>query len=239
MRPSFPQIVLAGLALSWGAWSTPALAGTLQVNPILVEINSFQRTGSVTITNQEDAPVTIRAHAFAWHQTNGENVYEPSDELILSPPVFTIAPRATQTVRVGQRRPGAEPKAYRLIIEEVPEASPQSGIRIALRLDLPLFIHIAPAPEAALLWSARREANGAFQISVRNPTQGYVRVDHELATRSTGLAFADSIFFGTLLPGGSRQWILDRPPEVVDAALFQNLTQTDPGAPAQAIRGRR
>src|SRR5688572_3843038 len=115
MRLISPLVAFAGLAFLWTTWSAPASAGKLQVNPVLVELSADRRTGSITIRNEESEPVTIRAYSLAWSQAGGENVYQETTDVIVSPPVIVLAPGATQVIRVGLRNPGAAGKAYRLI----------------------------------------------------------------------------------------------------------------------------
>ena len=42
-------------------WSAPVSSGTLQVNPVLLEVGAGRRTATVTLRNEEAAPITIRA----------------------------------------------------------------------------------------------------------------------------------------------------------------------------------
>jgi fimbrial chaperone protein len=238
MRRHSRLFFIASLAFAWSSWTSPALAGTLRVNPVLLELDAQRRSASLTITNEENVPVTIRAQALSWRQESGDNVQEQSSDLIVSPPVSTIAPRATQVVRIGQRRPSRSPKAYRLIVEEVPEASPRGGIQVALRLDLPLFIDIAPSDAEGLVWSAQRRPDGSLAVQARNPGTGYVRVDHELATAATGLDFADHIFFGTILPGSFRRWSIAPEATVIDRDRLQSILQANEIAPATAVTDR-
>lgn len=234
MRRIFPLAACAALTLTAAAGLTPAAAGTLQVNPVLVEVGTGHRTGSVTVTNEEDAPVTIRAYALDWHQDGGEDVYAESEAVIVSPPVFTIAPHATQIVRVGLRRPSAAPTPYRLIIEEVPEAAPPgSGIRVALRLNLPLYANLAPGRLTDLEWSAVHLANGQWAIEARNKGAGWVRVEAPAAEAATGLRLEDGFSFGTVLPGATRRWLVGAAPHIGDRARFQQILRTaDNGARA-------
>ena len=111
--------------------AAPALAGTLQINPVLLEVDASRRTALVTLRNVESEPVTIRSYALAWNQEGGEDAYAETSALIVSPPIFTIPAGGTQLVRIGLRSPAAARQAYRLIIEEVPEARPAEGIRVA------------------------------------------------------------------------------------------------------------
>ena len=112
--------------------AVPATAGTLEVNPVLLEINSAHRTATLTLRNDEAVPVMIRAYALDWRQAGGGEDYADTSAVIVSPPIFTIAPGATQLVRVGLRTPSSSPQAYRLIVEEVPEADGVIGIASSL-----------------------------------------------------------------------------------------------------------
>jgi len=223
MRRTFPLAACAALMLTAAAGLPPAAAGTLQVNPVLVEIGQAHRTGSVTVRNEEDVPVTIRAYPLAWRQDGGEDIYDETQAVIVSPPVFTIPPHGTQIVRVGMRRPSAAPQPFRLIIEEVPEAAPPgSGIRVALRLNLPLYSSVP----ADIGWSAVRQADGQWAIEARNGGAGWVRVDAATAQAATGLRFGDGFSFGTVLPGGARRWLVGADPRIGDRARFQQILRT-------------
>ncbi len=211
--------------------AAPAGAGTLQVNPVLVAIDEDHRTGSVTVRNEEATPVTIRAYPLAWRQAEGADVYEETSAMIVSPPVFTIPPGATQLVRVGLRNPAGAGQAYRLIIEEVPEASRAAGIRVALRLNLPLYAMIQPGAPNELRWSAARQPDGSWLLDAVNSGPGYVRLDPVTAGRATGFAFADTVALGTVLPGATRQWRLDAATPVADRAVLEQIMRTpDSGA---------
>jgi len=157
----FGQALLAGasaLMIFAFAAPVPAEAGSLRVDPVRLEINAGRRTATVTIRNDEATPVTIRAYALTWDQANGEDVYGDTDAVIVSPPIFTIAPGASQLVRVGLRSPSGGGRAYRVIIEEVPGASPAGGVQVALRLNLPLFAMMQSGSHSDLRWSASRQS---------------------------------------------------------------------------------
>jgi fimbrial chaperone protein len=240
MRRFIPLAACVTLALSAAAGLPPAAAGTLQVNPVLVEIGGARRTGSVSVRNEEDVPVTIRAYPLAWRQADGEDVYEDTAELIVSPPVFTIPPHGTQIVRVGPRRPSPAPRSYRLIVEEVPEAAPAgSGIRVALRLNLPLYANLAAGAAADLDWRASRQSDGQWAIEARNHGAGWVRVEAPMAEAATGLRLTDGFALGTVLPGGIRRWPVGADPRIGDRARFQQINRTaDNGATSPSQRNR-
>ncbi len=232
-----PLLAVCGAALlAAAAPAVPASAGTLQVNPGQHEINAGRRTATVTLRNQEAVPVTIRAYPLAWRQDGGDESYDETSAVIVSPPIFTIAPGATQLVRVGLRTPSAAPRAYRLIIEEVPDASPANGIRVALRLNLPLYSGLRAAEAAALRWAAWQEPDGSWTLEAANGGAGYVRVSHDAVQVATGLRLGDHVSFGTVLPGTARRWRVGAGLDVSDPARFRHIARTQDRVGAQASR---
>ena len=225
MRLKHALAIACGAALVWAAAPTaPAWAGTLQINPVLLEIGANRRTATVTLRNEEATPVTIRAYALDWRQADGDDHYAETSAVIVSPPIFTIAPGATQLIRVGLRSPSGSPQAFRLIVEEVPAAVPGNGIRVALRLTPPLYASLPAGDVAALRWSAWREGDGWIFEAVNRGT-GYVRVDPAVARNSTGVAVPDHVSLGTVLPGATRRWRIGAQLDVRDAARFRQISR--------------
>jgi fimbrial chaperone protein len=215
-------MLACGAALWCAASSAAALAGTLQVNPILVQVDAGRRTATVTVRNEEAAPVTIRAYPLAWRQAGGDDHYDQTSAVIVSPPIFTIPAGGTQLVRVGLRRPGGNPEAYRLIVEEVPEARSGAGVQVALRLNLPFYSSLVAGDPGQLRWNARRTQTG-IEVEVTNTGTGFIRVDAEMARAAIGIEFGDEIAFGTVLPGATRRWRVLSASRVADRARFEQL----------------
>ena len=213
----------------------PASAGTLQVNPVLLEISANRRTATVTLRNQEATPITVRAYPLEWRQADGDEHYAETSALIVSPPIFTIAPGATQLIRVGLRSPSGARQAYRLIIEEVPEATPGNGIRVALRLNIPLYAMMTAGEASALRWSAWQEGNG-WTIEAVNSGSGYVRLSQDAAQNATGLRVGNNVNFGTVLPGATRRWHIGPQLDVRDQNRFRQIARTQGRVGAQASR---
>ena len=231
-----PILAACGATLLWGAAvGTPASAGTLEVNPVLLEISANRRTATVTLRNQEAVPVTVRAYPLEWRQADGDEHYGETSAVIVSPPVFTIAPGATQLIRVGLRSPAGARQAYRLILEEVPDANPGNGIRVALRLNLPLYAMVPAGEASAIRWSAWQE-EGGWVVEAANSGSGYVRLSHEAAQNATGIRAGSDVNFGTLLPGATRRWRIGPQLDVRDQDRFRQIARTQLRVGAQASR---
>jgi fimbrial chaperone protein len=209
------------------------------VDPIRLEIGAGRRTASVRVRNEEGVPVTIRAYPLNWSQVEGEDRYEDSSAVIVSPPIFTIPAGGSQVVRVGLRTPSSDPHAYRLVIEEVPQARTGTGVQVALRLNLPLFVMMAQGEQGDLAWSAARGSDGAWTVEAANRGGNYVRVEMAAAEAATGINFADTQNFGVVLPGAIRRWTIGAIPNVRDQARLTSILRTSAGAHAQlATRGQ-
>lgn len=219
----------SALLLALAALPAPAVAGALQVDPIKLEISQQRRTASVTVRNEERTPVTIRAYPLGWSQADGEDVYQDSSAVIVSPPVFTIPAGGTQVVRVGLRTPAAANRAYRLMIEEVPEATPGAGVQVALRLNLPLYAMVAEGSPSDIGWAVMQRPDG-WALEATNRGTGYVRVDADQARAGAGVRAAAGTNFGVVLPGASRVWPIGQQPDIVDRARFISLNRTNQGA---------
>jgi len=83
-----------------------AQAGSFSATPVRVTLSPASRTASLTIENKGDEEVLVQSQVMAWSQRDGGDVLEESRELLISPPIFRIAPGAAQTLRIGlMRRP--------------------------------------------------------------------------------------------------------------------------------------
>jgi len=202
-------------AAAFGLPPSQAHAGTFSISPLRVELSSAAQTGVLTIRNQEATPVVVQADTRLWTQADGEEQLSPTRDVLVSPAVFTLPANGSQIVRVALRRaPDAERElSYRLILTEVPQpASPDfTGLSVALRLSLPVFVAPAKKAEPQLDWSATRNAEGRLALAARNSGNAHARVLNFTVTPATGDggAVAQNTT-AYILPGQSRTWTLDK-----------------------------
>jgi fimbrial chaperone protein len=233
------RLIAALLAAAAATAAVPgaAQAGSLSVDPIRLEITQGRRTATLRVRNQEQAPVTIRAYALAWSQVDGEDRYEDSSAVIVSPPIFTIPAGGTQLIRVGLRTPSTDPRAYRLMVEEVPQARPGGGVQVALRLNLPLFAMMNAGTAAELGWAASRGADGRWTVEAVNNGANYVRVEPAAAEAATGVDFDNGANLGVVLPGSRRRWVVGNEPALLDRSRFTAIQRVAARAQPTAVRG--
>jgi fimbrial chaperone protein len=173
MRPSLPLALLLALILS-----AVARADGLSISATRLLLGADGATDSISVTNRGDRPKLIQVEAFVW---NGpvDGALEPTREILAVPTVFELGAGERQVVRVAARPSGAVSveRAYRVIIGEVPHAvaADESGLRFALRFNLPAFATPAgaePAPE----WRLRRAADG-LRLELANRGTAHLRLE--------------------------------------------------------------
>src|SRR3546814_833989 len=170
--------------------AAPSFASSFQVNPVNLRPPPDKATTSLSIGHDTGDEVGIRVSALRWTQVAVNDVYAPSDDLIASPPSFMLEPHGKQLIRLGLRRrtPGA---AYRVIVEEIPnEKASGTGIKVALRLNLPLYIEAETEGAPELRWSAWQDATGATVLQARNDGTAHSQILSITAMGSDGRQIA-------------------------------------------------
>ena len=210
------RFAIPGLAaLAAATWLPPASAGSFTISPLRVDLSQATPAAALTVRNEEDVEVVIQVETLQWSQADGQDALGPTRDLVASPLVFTLPPNGTQLVRVALRRAPDERRelSYRLVVQEVPPPpSPGfTGLQVALRMSLPVFV-AATAPSApGLQWSVTRDADGALTVTANNAGASHARVLGFSVAPATGTAPALEQPVATyLLPGPARQWRFDQ-----------------------------
>jgi fimbrial chaperone protein len=239
-RRSAPWIVLA-LSLA----ATEAPAGSFQVNPIRVDMAKGATTAAITIRNDGDEPIVVQSSVVAWTQDNGQEIYTPTTEALVTPPIMTVPPGGEQIVRVGLRR-GPDPQrelAYRLYLQEVPPPPKPgfTGLQVALRVGLPVFVAPGAPGIRRLEWSAQIGQDGAIRLAAQNTGNAHVQVtDFQLALPGAGEPIAHESTLAYVLAGQRRQWTLPVPPDRVKSVNeFRLKAYTDAGEIDTAVKVER
>jgi fimbrial chaperone protein len=196
------------------ALSPAVLAGTFTIAPLRVDFTGTNATAALTVRNDDAEAVVVQAEGALWAQQDGAEALTPSRDLLVSPVVFTLPPGGQQLVRVALRREADALRelSYRLTLQEVPQAAAPgfTGLRVALRLSVPVFVApLAPAqPDVA--WSLGREPDGRMTVIARNDGAAHARVHRFALKTSDGQqTLFEQPVVAYLLPGSSRRWTID------------------------------
>jgi fimbrial chaperone protein len=203
-RRAAAALLLAALASP----ASPGAASAFRINPVAVAVMPDKGAAELRLDNEDSKPVAVRVTALRWTQPDGRDRTEATRDLVVSPPIFTVAPGARQLIRIGfrNRTPGA---AYRLIVEEIPGPKvPGTGISVALKLDLPLHVVARRGAAPALSWAARRGPGGTLVVEGRNSGDLHAQILAIEARDSTGQTVGRTEAMGVVLPSSSRVWTL-------------------------------
>jgi len=119
-----------------------AVGQALSVLPVNVLLGPGQKAATLTITNQGNSASAIQIRGYNWSQPDGSDQLTNSDALVVSPPLATIAPGATQVVRLILRLPplsGDREATYRILVDQIPPPAEPGVVHVVLRLSIPIF----------------------------------------------------------------------------------------------------
>ena len=214
----------------------PVGAADLQVDPIRIELSPQQQIAVLTISNDSDQPTSIQIQAVAWSQSGGKDVYVPTRELLVAPPIVTIAPRSEQVIRAALRRQadaGAE-LAYRIYLQELPppKAPGFSGMQVALRIGLPVFVQSQTGIAAPkMLWRIARGPGNSVKVTLQNQGNAHVQVtDFMLRIPGKDQALGAEAGSTYVLAGQTHEWLIDTDPsQPVSGGPLRLKAYTDAG----------
>ncbi|MFC3125040.1 molecular chaperone [Pseudoroseomonas globiformis] len=229
---------LCALALA-GLSGHPASAGSLEVSPVSTDMAPGQQSSIVTVTNREPHPTSVQVRAFAWSQDRRHDTLTPTQDLLVSPPVFQLAPGASQVVRLVLRRtPNDAERAFRLLVDEIPgPAQEGQQVRFALRLSLPVFAHSTNTGRAELDW--RIMPDGVLSVTNRGTRRAQLAGLTLAGPGGARMALAEPEN-PYVLPGVDRHWQLrgavPRPGSVLRASGVGEAGQFAVDIPVAASR---
>ncbi|MCU1125685.1 molecular chaperone [Stenotrophomonas maltophilia] len=200
------------------------LAASLQVSPTQFELRPGQNAEALWISNSGTEPVQVQIRIYRWQQVDGRDQLEPSDALLPSPPMQSLAAGQRQLIRLVRIDPGAAAgqQAFRVIVDEIPAYDPtRQGMQFVLRYSIPLFVQPegeAPAPQLqARLLAADA---GPATLEVHNHGNGQAQIADlavAIGGRSTPLLPG---LVGYVLPGQTMRWALPQAPAGMASGTF-------------------
>lgn len=221
MRPTTRSRVAMFRALGRASLLACGVAGgaasAMTISPVIVELTPARKVVSVTVTNPSDSAVSYQADVLAWTQPDGQDRLEESEDLMVVPPVATIAAGASQIFRVTPRTPpGAHERAYRLILEDVTTelagSANSATVNIRVRHSLPVFVAAAGTPAVAVRVGQCAALAGQGCVRLHNDGERYVTA-RTLAIEA-GAWHKDLAIATRLLAGAWREWRFDLPANV-------------------------
>jgi fimbrial chaperone protein len=205
------RINRAALAIVAAVFSTAATATTLQVTPISVE-SLGGSTETVTLSNTGNEPLNAQVRVYKWTQRDGQDVLEPTRELLASPPIASIAAGSSQVVRVvrPEAPAGRGEATYRLLIEQLPDhtSSKQTGVNFLMRYSVPVFFGAGESSSKSIQWRLERRGN-ALRLTGTNSGTRRIRVSElSIVGQSGDVIVRKPGLVGYVLSGSTATWNL-------------------------------
>lgn len=159
---------------------SPTCAGEWQVIPIRLDLDQKTRSGVISIRNDAEEKLILRAEAFEWVQNaDGKDDYIPSNELVFFPKVLTVNPKEERVIRIGIKAPEIKKeKTFRLFLKEEVEPQPDAAnkVMIAIQFGLPIFSKPVKEEIAGTLEKFTLQ-NGQLSLLVNNTGNSHFRIN--------------------------------------------------------------
>lgn len=197
---------LAGLLIAVLAVAQ-AQASQVSIRPLGLTFEADRSVETFRVRNPGRDPVTVQLEAFSWSQGRHGDELSPTRELLITPPIFTLPPSATQLVRVGLRRapdPDRE-LSYRVRFTEVPPPRKPgfTGLAVTLQVSVPVFVEPSVSTAAAPRWHARMDGDGRVDLTVENRGNAHLKLT-EVGVLVEGAEIGRARLLKYVLPGRSR-----------------------------------
>jgi fimbrial chaperone protein len=190
--------------------SKAAWAASLQVSPVTVEVPAPGVAAVLKLRNEGTTSINAQLRVFRWSQSNGEEKLEPTEDVVASPPMASLAAKTDYTVRLVRvtKQPIAAEETYRLLIDELPDPRAQRSrtITMVLRYSIPVFFLSPDASAAKLAW-AIEQRNGRATVAVTNTGARHARISALQLHGSGGTVVSfGSGLTGYALGGSTMRW---------------------------------
>ena len=182
MRPSsivrfVARFLFAGAVLL--AAQVASRAGTLQVEPVLIDVTAPGAASTVTLRNEGTAPINVQIRLFRWSQVDGKENLEPTDDVVASPPAVTMAPKTNYVARIVRvtKRPISGEESYRVLIDQLPAPTQQHGnaVNLLVRYSIPVFFGASERRDPAVAWTVAVSGN-KVKVTAHNNGERRIRI---------------------------------------------------------------
>jgi fimbrial chaperone protein len=214
---------VAAILFSFFLAATAASAQGIGVTPTNVLLAPGQDAAALRVTNHGDRKISFQIRGYSWRQSGaeGEDVLDPTADLVSSPPIATIQPGATQVVRLVLRHSaGPAEKTYRIIFDQLPSANPSEEVHFLIRLSIPVFAQPEAKVAPLVHWRIINEAGQAWLSAVNQGNRHLTVHDMKIQDEAGNVLQLDIRSPPHILAGASRRWrIVTNAPLARDKAV--------------------
>lgn len=184
-------------------------AQSLMVIPVNLQMAPEQRATTLAVINRGDSETSIQIRAYVWNQTSGDDQLAASDAVIVSPPLASIAPGATQVVRLILRQPPQGREAtYRILLDQIPPPAAPGIVRVVLRMSIPIFAQPTSHAVSRVQFHIERNAGQAYLVALNDGGRHDAIRDVVLRTSDGRKLTTNSNASPYILAGATRRWLI-------------------------------
>lgn len=212
---------------------------TLQISPVRIHLSDKAPITAIVIKNTEANEALLQLQMTQWRQQGEHDQLTPSTDIVVSPAIFRLPANAEQIVRIGlnNRTPEEIERSFRLIVQEVPRHTDQTGngIRALLRVTIPVFVQAATPQAVRLRWMATPGGDGALVVAAENAGNVHVQVLGLDVSDSGGRSLASRGAADYILPGQRKTWSFRDSSGLMTGQVLQLRARTDQGEFGEAL----
>jgi fimbrial chaperone protein len=183
----------------------------LSVLPVNILLQPGQRATTLTVTNQGNRETAIQVRAYAWSQPDGDDQLTTSDSVVVSPPLASIAPGATQVLRLILRLPplgGDREATYRILVDQIPPAAEPGIVHVVLRLSIPIFALPTTRALSIVRYHLELDAGQLYLVGINDGLRHEAIRDIVLSTSDGRNLKQGSSASPYILSGATRRWAI-------------------------------
>ena len=225
LRIFFPRSACMSLALTLSI--TSAWAGNYGVSPLSFSFSTTNKSGVLTVSNDDKEDLDIRIRPKIWIQNaSGEDNYQDTNDLVVFPRRLSLKPGEKKIIRLGVNdAQTTTEKAYRLFLEEVapPKASNDTSAKLSVLINIGVPVFVTPAQAVPQLTVQPLVANNKLKLELNNQGNAHIRLSRITDEKGNTIAsnFSNRYVFSgvrttsdvnlpaSLCNGSSVKWLLE------------------------------
>jgi fimbrial chaperone protein len=214
-----------------------ASAQALSVLPVNIFFSPGQLATTLTVTNHGNSETSIQIRVYAWNQEKGEDQLTKTDELLVSPPLATIAPETTQVVRLILRKPAQDRETtYRILLDQIPPPAEPGIVHIVLRLSIPIFAQPMTRVVPHIQFHIERDEGQLFLVGINDGLRHDAIRNIELSTKDGRKLKEEPDALPYILAGATRRWAIStQDPLPLPGQTLKLTAHADAGAIEQQV----
>ena len=226
---AIPVVLVAGLS---------AGAQALSVLPVNIQMAPGEQATTLTVTNQGSSKTAVQIRAYAWNQDGDNDQLTPSNEVVIAPPIASIAPGDSQVVRLILRKPAQDKEAtYRIILDQIPPPAEPGVVHVVLRMSIPIFAQPTTRATADVQFHVEVKDGQTYLVGINDGLRHEAIRGIELKTSDGRALKAEGSVSPYILAGSTRHWKIDAPDAVPQSNdTFQLTAKSDAGAIEQQVK---